>query len=113
MVDAAVDGPIRKQDTAWVMARLLKNHHVRTEAWRRIRDRFDDILSGMPPMTQRHLADGFTAVTEPALAREISAFLAETPLPSATKAVAQALERMEANVAFAEREAPRLADALA
>ena len=113
VVDAALDGPIRKQDTAWVMARLVKNRHVRPAAWRRIRDRFGDIISGMPPMTQRHLAEGFTAVTEPALAREISAFLAETGLPSATKAVAQALERMEANVAFAERETPRLADTLA
>lgn len=112
LVDAAVDGPIRKQDSAWVMARLLKNRHSRRAAWRQVRTRFADILAGMPPMTQRHLAEGFSAVTEPDLAHEMAAFLAESPMPSATKAVAQSLERMEANVAFAEREAPRLADGL-
>jgi hypothetical protein len=52
------------------------------------------------------------AVSEDDLGRDIEAFLAETPMPSATKAVAQSLERMRANVRFAERERSRLTDLL-
>ncbi len=112
LVDACLDGPVRKQDSAWVVARLLKNRHVRRSAWARVRTRFDDLLAEVPPASLRYVADGLSAVTEADLAREISAFLSERPLPRATKKVAQSLEQMEANVAFAAREAPRIGDAL-
>lgn len=112
LVDAALDGPVRKQDTAWVIARLLRNRHVRPAVWRRVRERFDDVLSTVPPATQKHLAEGLSAVAEPELAREVEAFLAEHPMPAAAKTISQSLERMEATVAFARREAPRLGDVL-
>ncbi len=112
VVDACIDGPVRKQDSAWVMARTLRSQHARRAAWTRIRSRFTEMLAGLPPMTQRHLADGMAAVSEDDLGRDIEAFLAETPMPSATKAVAQSLERMRANVRFAEREKPGLSDLL-
>jgi len=112
LVDACIDGPVRSQDSAWVVARLLRNRHVRRAVWRRVRERFDDIVATVPPVTQKSLAAGISGVAEADLAREVTAFFAETPMPAATKTITQSLEHMEATVAFAARETSRLGEAL-
>ncbi len=104
VVDMAVSGEIRNQDASWVTARLLRNRHVRATAWRRVRERWADAIDAFPPSTHRHFAEGLSGFFEPDLAREVQAFLAEQPMKTAAKSVAQHVELMNVHVGLYERE---------
>ncbi|MCE2530301.1 MAG: M1 family metallopeptidase [Acidimicrobiia bacterium] len=101
-----VDRTVRNQDTSWVLARMLANRTTGPYA------RLDAILEIIPPMTQSRIADGFPALSHPEVAAEVTAFLAENPLPNAAKAVEQKLERLSALVKMRERETGAIAGAL-
>ena len=60
-------------------------------------------------MTQRRMVEGIPALSRPEVAAEVEAFFAETPLPHATKSVAQNLERLRANVVLRQRETEAVA----
>ncbi len=107
-----VDRTVRNQDTSWVLARMLANRVTGPYAWAKLRDRWDGILEIAPPMTQARMADGLPALSDPEVAAEVAAFLAENPLPHAAKAVEQKLERLSALVEMRERETGALAGAL-
>jgi hypothetical protein len=57
------------------------------------------------------MLDGIAGIVDPKLAQQIHTFLAEHPLPQ-EKLVAQSLEKLDNNVAFAARVGPELAAAL-
>ena len=106
------DRTVRNQDTSWVLARMLTNRVTGPYAWARLQDRWDGILEIAPPMTQARMADGLPALSDPEVAAEVTAFLADNPLPHAAKAVEQKLERLSALVKMREREAGAMAGAL-
>ena len=106
------DRTVRNQDTSWVLARMLANRVTGPYAWAKLRDRWDGILEIAPPMTQARMADGLPALSDPEVAAEVTAFLAENPLPHAAKAVEQKLERLSALVRMRERETGAIAGAL-
>ncbi len=107
-----VDRTVRNQDTSWVLARMLANRVTGPYAWAKLRDRWDGILEIAPPMTQARMADGLPALSDPEVAAEVTAFLAENPLPHAAKAVEQKLERLSALVKMRERETGAMSGAL-
>ena len=111
-VELILDRTVRNQDTSWVTARMLANRTTGPYAWSKLRDRLDAILEIIPPMTQSRIADGFPALSHPEVAAEVTAFLAENPLPNAAKAVEQKLERLSALVKMRERETGAIAGAL-
>lgn len=104
LVDMTIDGGIRNQDATWVAARMLKNRHVRGDAWQHLRQRWAEAMEAYPPFTHRHFAEGLSGFFEPELAREVEAFLAEHPMKTAAKSVTQHLELMNVHVALRERE---------
>ena len=106
------DRTVRNQDTSWVLARMLANRVTGPYAWSKFRGCWDDILKIVPPMTQSRIADGFPALSRPEVAAEVMDYLAENPLPHATKAVEQKLERLSALVTMRERETGAMAGAL-
>jgi hypothetical protein len=55
-------------------------------------------------MTFRRLVEGLPALSHPQVAADVKAFFAETPVPHASKALAQNIELMEANVTARARE---------
>ena len=91
---------------------MLANRVTGPYAWAKLRDRWDGILEIAPPMTQARMADGLPALSDPEVAAEVTAFLAENPLPHAAKAVEQKLERLSALVRMRERETGAIAGAL-
>ena len=105
------DRTVRNQDTSWVLARMLANRVTGHYAWSTFRDRWEAILEIVPPMTQSRIADGFPALSHPEVATEVMEYLAENPLPHATKAVEQKLERLSALVTMRERETGAMAGA--
>jgi hypothetical protein len=58
------------------------------------------------------MLEGVRTISDPTLAADVDAFVAEHPVPQGAKTVAQHLERMHVSVALAEREAGRLGEAL-
>ncbi len=62
----------------------------------------------MPGMTRLRVVEGLPALSQPEVAADVKAFFAEHPIPDAKRALAQKLERLEANVLFRERETPRV-----
>ena len=103
-IDATLDGRIRSQDGAWVISSLLGNREAGPALWARVRRSWDEVIAAFPPMTLRRLVEGLPALSRPDTAADVKGFFAETPLPQASKALAQNLELLEVMVAARERE---------
>ena len=104
VIDATFDGRIRNQDGSWVQASLMSNRDAGAELWAEVRRRWDEAEASFPPMTFRRLVEGLPALSHPQVAADVKAFFAETPVPHASKALAQNIELMEANVTARARE---------
>jgi len=102
-LDKVIEGDIRTQDGFWVFARLLMGKSG-PAVWASARARWDDLMGVMPGLTRKHVVEGISALSEPEVAADLKAFFAEHPIAEATRAVAQNLEKLEANVALRERE---------
>lgn len=105
LIAATCDGRVRNQDGAWVQGALLGNRKVGAEVWEEVRKRWDESTRVFPPMTFRRLVEGLSALSHTEVAADVKAFFAETTVPQATKALAQSLELLDANVATRLREA--------
>lgn len=105
LIAATYDGRIRSQDGSWVQGALLRNRQAGPELWSKVRRRWGEAAATFPPMTFRRLVEGFSALSQPEVAADLKGFFAETPVPTATKALAQNLELLDANLATREREA--------
>jgi puromycin-sensitive aminopeptidase len=103
-VRASLDGRIRSQDGARVIGATYANRRHGHLAWKEVRQRWDQ-FTRLPTVTQRRMIEGLPALSRPEVAAEVEAFLAETPLPHATKSVDQNLERLRVNVLLRQREA--------
>ncbi|MCZ6506193.1 MAG: M1 family metallopeptidase, partial [Actinobacteria bacterium] len=104
-LDKVLEGDIRTQDGFWVFARLLTGKSG-PAVWASARTRWDEVLEVMPGMTRMRVVEGIPALSEPKVAADLKAFFAEHPIPEATRAVAQNLEKLEANVQLRQRETP-------
>lgn len=103
-IAATLDGGIRTQDGPWVVARQMGLRKTGAHAWGVVRRRWPEITKTFPPLTLSRLIEGISALSQPEVAADVAAFFAETEVPSATKAIAQNLERLKANVALRQRE---------
>jgi puromycin-sensitive aminopeptidase len=110
-VSQALDGTIRTQDAAWVLALTFGARRHGADAWAAVRQRWDEVLR-LPQITMRRMVEGLPALSQPEVANDVQAFFAETHLPSAAKALAQNLERLQANLALRQREAAAVAEYL-
>jgi len=107
-----LDGSIRTQDAAWVVARLFSGRKAGAYAWRRTREQWDRLIAQMPPMTVRRFVEGLPALSHPDVAQDVRSFFAETSLPVAAKALRQNLERLSVNTSLRQRETESLAQYL-
>ncbi len=108
-LNATLDGSIRNQDGAAVVAWLFGNRNAGPMVWAEARRRWDELLTTFPPMSHRRLVEGIPALSRPDVAADVQAFFAETPMRYAAKTTAQKLELLEAYVATRPRESARLA----
>ena len=112
-ISAVLNGTIRNQDGSWVLASLMGNRKAGGDLWAEIRKNWDEILGVCPPMTLRRLVEGLSSLSRPEIAADVKAFFAETPLPQASKALAQNLELLDVNLATRQRETETVAAWLA
>ena len=103
---------VRSQDGPYLLRRGLANRSHQQDIWAFVHREWPRINARFPSNSISRLLDGIRSVTDPRLAADIEAFLAEHPVPQAAKTVAQHLERMRVGVAVAARARTELATAL-
>jgi hypothetical protein len=105
---------VRSQNGFAVLGALLANRVGCQAVWTRITEQWDAILERFPKNAPVRIIESVPALCADAeFAQSAVAFLRAHPLSSGPRRVAQSIERLEVNVAFAARERPELADVLA
>jgi puromycin-sensitive aminopeptidase len=105
---------VRTQNGWIVISALLTNPVAGQSIWRRVTESWDLILERFPKNAHARIAEAIPALCGDAtFARQVVQFLDDHPLASGPRRVAQSVERLGVNVAFAARERGRLADSLA
>jgi puromycin-sensitive aminopeptidase len=103
---------VRTQNGWMVITGLLANPVAGQAVWRRVADSWEAILERFPKNAHARIAEAVPALCGDAdFAQSVVEFLADHPVASGPRRVAQSVERLGVNVAFAARERDRLADA--
>jgi puromycin-sensitive aminopeptidase len=104
---------VRSQNGWIVVTGLIANPVAGQAIWRRVTESWDAILDRFPKNAHARIAEAIPALCGDAeFAATVVQFLHEHPLASGPRRVAQSVERLAVNVAFAARERDRLADSL-
>ncbi len=104
---------VRSQNGFSVIAALLANPVACQAVWTRMTETWDAMLERFPKNAPPRMLDSLPALCADAdFAESAAAFLRDHPLASGPRRVAQSLERLLVNVAFAARERPALAESL-
>ncbi len=107
-----LDGEIRRQDAFWVIAVMFGHRENGPRVWELMKEHWDDLLGQMPPATGRRILDLLPNRSEPEIAEDIEAWLADHPIKGGEKYADQQIELLKVRVGLREREATRLGDAL-
>ncbi len=97
-----LSGEVRTQDAPYVIGAVLASRAGAHRAWPFIEEHWDTIRSRFPDNSIPRLLEAMSSLADADLAGRIHAFLDTHPVPQ-TKPVAQSLEKLDNNVAFAER----------
>jgi puromycin-sensitive aminopeptidase len=108
LLDMVIDGGIRSQDAFWLTALLLGHKDTGAATWGRLKGQWDEVLAVMPKQNLRRMFDLIQYRSEPEVAADIKAWLAEHPVAGFERHLAQQLERLEVRVGLREREADRI-----
>ncbi len=102
---------VRSQNGWLVVSSLLANPVAGQAMWGRVTEAWDAILERFPKNAHARIAEAVPSLCGDAdFARSVVQFLADHPVASGPRRVAQSVERLNVNVAFAERERAKLAD---
>ena len=110
---ALLTSEIPTQDVAFLLMRMFGNPNGRDGAWRFLRRRWTAIRKRIPPLMLARLVEATPALRTPRHASEVRAFFRDHPLPEASRALRQALERFRLNAELRRRTAPGVARWLA
>jgi puromycin-sensitive aminopeptidase len=111
-LEMCLSGEVRTQDAPYVIGSILTSRAGAGLAWDFIEQRWDAITSRFPDSSVPRMLEGIAGVADAGLARRIHAFLADRPIRQGDKQLAQSRERLDINVAFAQRVAATLAEEL-
>jgi puromycin-sensitive aminopeptidase len=104
---------VRSQNGFTVIAALLTNPIGGQAVWTRMTESWDIMLERFPKNAHTRMIESISTLCADAdFAHTVVDFLADHPLASGPRRVAQSIERLGVNVAFASRERDRLGDSL-
>ncbi len=106
-------GDVRTQDAPYLLNRLLSNRSGGPATWGFITGHWDELLARFPDNTIPRMLSGLASLVDPEVATQVHQWFTSHSLRSGQRSLAQTLERLDINVAFAEREGPHLAEVLA
>jgi len=96
------------QDVVPLLARLLANPAARVRTWEFIRERWTSLSPRISPGLASRLVSALPALQKPLYRRQVASFFATHPLPTAARALKQALERFELDADLRARLVPDL-----
>jgi puromycin-sensitive aminopeptidase len=107
-LELALGDDVPTQDVVPLLMRLLMNRHAREQTWRFVQRRWKRLSPRVPPGLASRLVRALPLLETRAHRREVSAFLRAHPIPTAARALRQALEEFDTNAEFRHRAAPQL-----
>ncbi len=108
-----LDGSIRSHDGASIVARALTHRDHGRRAWDYVEEHWSELEDRFPTNSISWMLSGITALSRPADAAAVEAFLAEHPVEPGALTVAQHLERLRVSVGLRQRVTAELEDAIA
>jgi puromycin-sensitive aminopeptidase len=96
---------VRTQNAPFLVAALLGNRVGGELAWDFVKEHWQELTARFPDNLVPRMVQGATNLLSPATAADVQAFVQAQPRLRDNKVVQQAMEQLEINVAFAEREA--------
>ena len=105
-------GDVRRQDSFWVVATMFGHRENGPRIWELMKENWDDLLGQMPPSTGRRILDPLPRRSEPDVAKDIEAWLADHAIMGGEKYAEQQLELLKVRVGLRERESTRLGEVL-
>jgi len=99
---------VSTQDVVFVLTRLLANRAARERAWAFVKKKWTALRKRMPPMLVTRLVEATPALQTAASRRDVASFFRAHPLPTAKRALQQALERFDLNAELRRHEAQGL-----
>jgi puromycin-sensitive aminopeptidase len=112
VLELAMTSAVRTQNAPFLIGACIANRDNGALAWRLVHERWNEMNERFPSNSIVRMLHGIRSVSDPALAADVEAFVAEHPVPQGKHTLLQHLERMQVSVAFREREAARLAQLL-
>jgi puromycin-sensitive aminopeptidase len=107
-----LDGDVRSQNAASVLARSVQNRENGRETWTFITENWSYLNDFLASSAIPRMVAAVTSLDYPSDAVQVGEFFAANPLPQAEQTLAQILERQRVRVALRQREADRLAIAV-
>jgi aminopeptidase N len=104
----ALDPIVPTQDVAILLVRLLHNRAARERAWEFVKRRWAALRRRMPPMLVSRVVEATPMLQTPAYRTDVAAFFRAHPVPTAERALRQALERFALHAELRRRAAPGL-----
>ena len=108
----ALSDAVPTQDVVPLLARMLGNPAARERTWEFVRERWKELSVRVSPGLASRLVAALPALQKPLYKRQVAAFFAAHPLPTAARALRQALERFDLDAELRGRALPELRDYL-
>jgi puromycin-sensitive aminopeptidase len=96
------------QDVAILLVRMLGNPAAREAAWAFMKRRWPKLRRRLPPMLVTRPIEATPALGTRAARRDVASFFKANPVPTAARALRQALERFDLDAELAARALPEL-----
>jgi puromycin-sensitive aminopeptidase len=108
VLELAMSSAVRTQNAPFLIGWCIANRDHGAQAWKLVHQRWDEMNERFPSNSIVRMLSGIRTVSDPALAADIEAFMAEHPVPQGKHTLLQHLERMKVTVRLRERESPQL-----
>ncbi|MBA2336675.1 MAG: M1 family metallopeptidase [Acidimicrobiia bacterium] len=96
------DGRLRSHDVAYTVARMIGVRETGAYAWEAVKQSWDRILERVPALTARGMLSQIHHRSEPEVAADIKAWLADHEVPGSHKYTPQQLERLDVRLRLRE-----------
>jgi puromycin-sensitive aminopeptidase len=104
----ALTDEVLTQDVVPLLARLLANPAARERTWEFVRERWEELSPRLSPGLAPRLIGALPALQKPLYRRQVAAFFRAHPIPTAARALRQALERFDLDAELRSRAVPAL-----
>ena len=95
---------VRTANAPLLISMLLANRATGEATWRRVTERWDELLSRIPTTLASRMLEGTRLLCrDPQFSTSVRAFLSDHPIPSGERSVEQTSERLGINTALANR----------